>query len=394
MLAELADLDLDKKQTERVTEGIGQERLVERAACVAAYQELPLVEKFAVPAGVTAPELAVVMVDGGRLQILERSPPPAPDSAGVADGWEEETATNRKGHWREDKVGLLLSMKSAVASSDPCPEVPPSFVDVVRLPKLVRELQKNVKQAADAVAAAKDPAAQEQALQEATCYEPPGVLQRQVLASRDRWPSFAVQVAAQAQQRGFQGATRKAFVADGSVNNWTLQRRFFGSFVPILDFIHALSYVFAAAMTGRSFALGWEAYRQWICWVWQGQVSQVIAALGKRQEELGPPEPDEPDSSPRVVVEQTLGYLRHHQDKMAYDQYRRQGLPLTSSLMESAVKQVNQRVKGTEKFWSEAGAEALLQLRADHLSDGEPLAAFWERRQENATGQRRYSRAG
>jgi len=57
------------------------------------------------------------------------------------------------------------------------------------------------------------------------------------------------------------------------------------------------------------------------------------------------------------------------------------------------VKQVNQRVKGTEKFWSEAGGEALLQLRADHLSDGEPLAAFWQRRQAAATGQRRYRRS-
>ena len=79
---------------------------------------------------------------------------------------------------------------------------------------------------------------------------------------------------------------------------------------------------------------------------------------------------------------------------MRYDAYRRQGLPLTSSRMESVVKQVNRRVQGTEKFWSEDGAEALLQLRADQLSDGQPLEAFWQRRQEAATGQRRYRRAG
>jgi hypothetical protein len=46
--------------------------------------------------------------------------------------------------------------------------------------------------------------------------------------------------------------------------------------------------------------------------------------------------------------------------------------------------------KLTEKFWSEQGAEALLQLRADQLSDDQPLDAFWQRRQEEATGQRRY----
>jgi hypothetical protein len=31
---------------------------------------------------------------------------------------------------------------------------------------------------------------------------------------------------------------------------------------------------------------------------------------------------------------------------MKYDAYRQDGLPITSSLMESAVKQINQRVKG------------------------------------------------
>jgi hypothetical protein len=94
------------------------------------------------------------------------------------------------------------------------------------------------------------------------------------------------------------------------------------------------------------------------------------------------------------VVAKTLVYLRNHQDKMHYDAYRKEGLLVTSSLMESAVKQVNQRMKGTEKLWSEGGGEALLQLCADHLSDGEVLKAFWQRRQAKATGQRRYRRAG
>lgn len=215
-----------------------------------------------------------------------------------------------------------------------------------------------------------------------------------MLASRERWPSFAVLVAAAAWRLGLQGALRRAFVGDGSANNWRLQRRFFGSFVAILDFIHALSHVFAAAQAGRSFVAGWECYKQWIAWVWQGQVTRVIAALAERQAELGVPAKDESETSPRQVVAQTLTYLLNQQDKMRYDEYRKQGLPLTSSLMESVVKQVNQRVKGTEKFWSEEGSEAVLQLRGDHLSDDQPLDGFWQRRQAEATGQRRYRRVG
>ena len=398
----LADLAVDPKQVERVTERVGAERVAERDTRAAAFGALPLAEKFRPPPGQAAPDLAVVMADGGRLQILERSPPdavaadlprPGPEPvAGAGAEWDEEPAP-AAGHWREDKVALLLTMHSAVSAADPCPDVPAAFLDVVRIPELARQLKKNARPAEDAVADSDAPAAAAEALQE-QAYQPPQVLTRQVVASRGRWPAFAPLVAAAAWALALQGAARRAFVGDGSANNWALQRRFFGSFVPVLDFIHALSYVFAAATAGRKFAAGWQCYREWIAWVWKGQVSLVIAALRQRQTELGLPEKDEAETSPRQVVSKAMAYLENHQDKMQYDAYRREGLPITSSLMESAVKQINQRVKGSEKFWSEAGSEAVLQLRADQLSDGEPLAAFWERRQAAATGQRRYRRAG
>ena len=400
LLERLADLAVSAKQVERVTRRIGAERVAERDAAVAAYQALPLAEKFAVPAGVTPPDLAVVMADGGRLQILDRAPPPAdpppqaegaaPAAAGVAEdeSWEEEKAPC--GHWREDKVGLLLAMHSAVSAVGPCPDIPPSFVDAARIPERVREPSRQVKQAESDPAAAAGPAPADEAPGADTTYPAPQVAQRQALASRRTWAAFAPIVAAAAWARGFQGAARKAFVGDGSANHWRLQRRFFGPFVPILDFIHALSYVYAAATAGRPRAAGWTCYRQWIAWVWQGQVSQVLSALEERQAELGLPEKGEPQTSPRQVVARTLTYLRNQQGKMHYQEYRRQGLPITSSLMEAVVKQVNRRVKGTEKFWSEDGAEALPQLRADQLSDGQPLEAFWQRRQDAATGQRRY----
>lgn len=401
LLGRRADLAVSAKQVERVTRRVGQERVAERDAAVAAYQALPLVEKFAVPAGVTPPDLAVVMADGGRLQILDRSNPPlsepspsgADEAGGGAGGtaeeaWDEEKVPAR--HWREDKVGLLLTMTSDVSATDPCPEIPPAFVDAIRIPERVRERSRQVKQADDASAAAAEAERADATPRGEPAYQPPQVGQRKVLASRLSWPAFAPIRAAAAWAWGFQGAARKAFVGDGSANHWRLQRRFFGSFVPILDFIHALSYVYAAATAGRLRAAGWACYRPWIEWVWQGQVSRVIAALEERQAELGLPEKGEAETSPPQVVARALTYLRNQQDQMRYDEYRRQGLPITSSLMESVVKQVNRRVKGTEKFWSEDGAEALLQLRADQLSDDQPLEAFWQRRQEAATGQRRY----
>ena len=111
-----------------------------------------------------------------------------------------------------------------------------------------------------------------------------------MVGTRARAKRFGAILAAAAFARGFFGAKRKAFVADGAETNWTTHRQWFSDFVPILDFIHALSYVFSAAMADRRFRQGWEVYQRWITLVWKGRVAEVIAELETRQQELGLPE--------------------------------------------------------------------------------------------------------
>lgn len=66
----------------------------------------------------------------------------------------------------------------------------------------------------------------------------------------------------------------------------------------------------------------------------------------------------------------------NNRHRMDYPRYRREGLPITSSPIESWIKQVNQRVEGSEKFWNDdANAEAILHLRSAWLSDDEALRA-------------------
>ena len=149
----------------------------------------------------------------------------------------------------------------------------------------------------------------------------------------------------------------------------------------------------AAAHAGSSPVAGWLRYRTWITWVWQGQVERVLEAWRARQAEWGPPTDEDKETPPRQVVAQALTYWENNQRRMRDDEYRRQGLPITSSYLESAVKQFNQRAQGTEKFWTEEGVEAILPLRGDYLSDDKPLTDFWERRQAQTSGQRPYRRA-
>jgi hypothetical protein len=146
-------------------------------------------------------------------------------------------------------------------------------------------------------------------------------------------------------------------------------------------------------MAGRGFKEGWHVYERWIQQVWSNDVEQVIAELAVRQAQLGQPAKDEAEGSPRALVARALTYLQNNQQRMRYADYRRQGLPLTSSYVESTVKQINYRVKGTEKFWNEEGSEEILQLRADYLSDDDVMSAFWKHREASETGQNRYRRS-
>jgi hypothetical protein len=75
---------------------------------------------------------------------------------------------------------------------------------------------------------------------------------------------------------------------------------------------------------------------------------------------------------------------------MSYAEYRRRGLPITSSYVESTIKQLNRRLKGTEKFWS-AGAESMLALAADNLSATDPLKTFWAARPRRVASYHRAS---
>ena len=365
-LKELAELQISPERVRRATERIGAERVADRDAQAVAYEALPIPERRKVAADQPTPAVACVQMDGGRAQVFDRAEP-------------QRNEDNT--FWREVKVGCLWSMASEVSAEDPCPQLPASFVDPERMQRIVREIKGF---------SGPDGAADEE--QEERIDARPGrpqPLVRSVVATRHEVETFGKLLAGEAHQRRFTAAEHKAFVADGAEANWGVWRRHFSDYVPILDFIHALTYAYAAAMTGRAVKEGWQAYRDWAQWLWSGQVERVIAALELRQQALGEPTQETSKTAPAAIVATSLGYLRNQRSRMNYPEYRRQGLPMTSTYVESTVKQINRRMKGTEKFWSR-GIEPMLTLVADHLSDTPTLRRFWRNRSHRLTGSRSY----
>jgi hypothetical protein len=386
-LAELGELKLLPKRVWRAAKRIGEERLQECRDAAARYEELPLPAQRESPVA-QVPRVVCVQMDGGRFQARERNASKTSVSEIHA---REETASSvdlhDEGFWREYKAGVLMSMTSEVHAVDPCPELPCTFADPGKMREIAREIKGFTSESQVSIEA------DEEAAQDfKDRIGRPAVLVKSVVATSGDVNAFGPLLAQAAYARGFHAAARKAFVADGSATNWGVWCRYFSHYTPILDFVHALMYVYAAAMAGCSANEGWSQYRDWAQWLWSGQVDRLLVALQQRQQELGLPEPKETGTA-RAQVANSLGYLTNQRHRMKYHEYRQQGLPITSSPIESTVKQINRRIKGTEKFWSD-GADPMLHLVADRLSQTNVTHDFWSRRLDRLIQSASYQQAG
>jgi hypothetical protein len=352
-LGDLAELTISSRQTSRIAHEVGrqlQDRRDHQGAQFQARELQPRVE--------TRPALAVVEVDGGRLRIRAEG-----DGPGAHDA-----------SWREDKVAMLATAAITTSDTDPEPELPACFRDRKYVEDLVRGI------AGVSPMAPPDPPDERPADAPPTTTGPPKrsrprpeLLVRTYVASTCSSDVFGPMVAAEARRRNFREAAHRAFLGDGAAWIWKLKRQYFPSFVAVVDFLHVLGHVFAAAKAAASGAEPWALFQAWAEACWKGQVGLVIAALQALRDGLGPWTEAEvealADDDPRRILIQELGYLEGNRERMDYPRYRREGLPWTSSHVESTVKLFNRRVKGTEKSWGETGAEAILQLRAAFLSE-------------------------
>lgn len=375
-LTKLAEQAISPRRIRRQVEVVGGSRIAERDTQIESLQAMPLPERRSGRSDREAPELAVVMMDGGRYQRRDRF-------------GESTSEASRRGHWRESKVGCFLSMQSETHNGDPCPQIPASFAHASVVQEIAKMAEKQAVLDATTVESHEAIEGFEPGFEVTGEYHPPELVDRDVVASGRSYEEFGWQLEATANRLNFAAAGRQAFVADGARANWRVQQKHFPDAVAIADLMHALSYAWAAAA-----AIGEAVYATWAQQLWGGQVEQVIDALREHQSRLGEPPRDANASDPRQRVHRALTYLRNNASHMSYPAYRQAGLPITSSHMESTVKLINRRIKGTEKFWLAETSEAVLQLKADYLSASNPLDKFWHRSQAEQSGSNCYHTAG
>jgi hypothetical protein len=324
----------------RIAEEVGDELVVKRDALVEDFTHHRRGPEGPDPQH----ELAAVFVDGGRVQLREEASGPGVHGQ----------------RWAEDKVARLQSMTTRSHSVDPCPELPRCFDRPVLHGPIVPEKSGEFVERLPRQAEAEKPVRWQ-----------PKPLTRTCVATIKTLEEFRWMVQAEAKRRHFFSATRKAFVADGSHGNWSLWERHFADFVPILDFVHAAEYLHAAGQAIGSSTQG----QAWTQALWQGRSDEVIAALARELADREIGEETLAESHVLFELQRAWVYLSNASDKLDYPRYRREGLPTTSSLIESQIKEINGRLKGTEKFWHESNAEAMLQLVCRTLNENGPTLA-------------------
>ncbi len=223
------------------------------------------------------------MIDGGRARLRD-------------ERWSQPRTKDaeKPRWWRESKVSMVATFCLESHDVDPMPDVPENLFDPLWLIPKINEIK--AAKGGDSAAQQIEHSATDKTpetpvtLEELADWTPAKKekhprwssepLVRSVVATFEPYEKLGRLTKVEAYHRGFTAADAKAFVADGHLSNWPIQEAYFPDYTPVLDLLHALSYVYQAAQAvAVDMEDCWRLCQPWITWIWQGRVERVIAAL-------------------------------------------------------------------------------------------------------------------
>lgn len=186
------------------------------------------------------------------------------------------------------------------------------------------------------------------------------------------------QLRAEAIRRGLARAETVVFLGDGAAWIWENARLYFPAAVQILDFYHAVEHLgdLARALFGDG---EFGTARQTI-WASELKATDVQGILDQANRLLAA-SPDL-DETRRGTALREIAYFTTHIERTRYGYFRSQGYFIGSGVIEAGCKTViGRRLKQSGMFWSESGAENILQLRC--LLKSPHFKAAWQARRPN-----------
>jgi hypothetical protein len=211
-------------------------------------------------------------------------------------------------------------------------------------------------------------------------YEGPALGTRSVVATMECWDKLGDALSAVAGRRGYAKAAQRVCVADGAASNRSVRDRCFPDAPFILDWSHAVEHLTQTAQAAfgpGARADAWRDHQKDN--LWEGRRRSLISAIARLSRQAGGPPPKAAENDPRRILANNLAYFKTNYEAINYPRFRQKGWPIGSGIIESTIKQLGKRVKGTEKSWNVRGVEQTLQVVAHIISEDGVWDDFWQR---------------
>jgi hypothetical protein len=150
---------------------------------------------------------------------------------------------------------------------------------------------------------------------------------------------------------------------DGERQLWKLQEEWFARAIGILDLIHALKRLWAAAhcFYAEESSQAAEFVTHHLRWLLEGKVGYVLRHFRQLLSQL--------KGAKKKTLASVITYYENNQEHMRYDEYLSAGYPIASGVIEGACHHfVKDRMEGSGMRWELEGAQAMLSLRAIFLN--------------------------
>lgn len=193
---------------------------------------------------------------------------------------------------------------------------------------------------------------------------PPPARRRSVVSHLADADELLLWLTAESQRRGIGQAAEVVLVADGAPWIWDRLRQL----VPlgcrcteILDWYHAVEHLAKAVRAAYGEAGNKLELERLKKWLWHGRLPELFSRLRQLAEGVG-------EGESGAEIRRVMNYFRAHRERLRYQSLSLDGYHVGSGQVESACKQLGQRVRGRGQTWTEEGLNAVLCLLADELT--------------------------
>lgn len=185
---------------------------------------------------------------------------------------------------------------------------------------------------------------------------------------------FGLRLYTEAWNRGWDRATVRVVIGDGSHWIWNIADQHFPGAIQIVDLYHAREHLWDLAR--RLYPADEVAQKRWLMhkldWLENGKIEKLVAALRKLADA---------NTNPELVKAFHLEaeYFESNRDRMRYPLFREKHLFVGSGVIEAGCKTViGSRLKQSGMFWTVRGANAIITLRCCCLSS--KFDDYWDER--------------